>query len=241
MQSTSKTDPGQPRKRDPLVGTLLVLTFTTGIVDAVSFIGLGRVFTANMTGNVVFVAFALAGVEWLSAERSLAALGTFAVGAIIAGRLTTAMRERPLRQWLTRAAAIESACLLAAAGCGFALDLETQSPGWALYGVIGLTAVAMGFRNATVLKLAVPDLKTTVLTLTITGMASDSRLAGGPDTRLARRTMSVVALFAGGGAGAWLLLEFGVAVPLLVMAACVIAATAWTAMDPSSAEPLKKK
>src|SRR2546425_12582849 len=65
---------------------LLVLTVTTGLIDAVSVLGLGRVFTANMTGNVVFLGFALARVPGFSAVRSLAALAAFLAGAVIGGR-----------------------------------------------------------------------------------------------------------------------------------------------------------
>src|SRR5438309_11844799 len=66
---------------------LVVLTITTGLIDAVSVLGLGRVFTANMTGNIVFLGFALAGVPDFSARRSLAALAAFLIGAVIGGRL----------------------------------------------------------------------------------------------------------------------------------------------------------
>src|SRR2546421_12994029 len=66
---------------------LLVLTVTTGLIDAVSVLGLGRVFTANMTGNVVFLGFALARVPGFSAVRALAALAAFLAGAVIGGRL----------------------------------------------------------------------------------------------------------------------------------------------------------
>ena len=55
-----------------LAVALLVLTFSTGLIDAVSFVGLGKVFTANMTGNVVFLGFAIAGVAGLSFWRSVA-------------------------------------------------------------------------------------------------------------------------------------------------------------------------
>jgi len=47
--------------RHPLSLTLRVLTFTTGLVDAVSYLGIGHVFTANMTGNIVFLGFGIAG------------------------------------------------------------------------------------------------------------------------------------------------------------------------------------
>jgi uncharacterized membrane protein YoaK (UPF0700 family) len=66
---------------------LLVLTSVTGIVDAVSYVALGHVFTANMTGNVVMLGFAIAGVRSLSAARSLAALFCFFAGATFGGRV----------------------------------------------------------------------------------------------------------------------------------------------------------
>src|SRR5258708_21279107 len=66
---------------------LLGMTAVTGLVDAVSFLSLGRVFTANMTGNVVILAFATARVPGLSIARSLAALSAFLVGAIFGGRI----------------------------------------------------------------------------------------------------------------------------------------------------------
>src|ERR1700693_2517619 len=66
---------------------LLGMTTVTGLVDAVSFLSLGRVFTANMTGNIVLLAFATAHVSGLSIARSLTALLAFLVGAIIGGRV----------------------------------------------------------------------------------------------------------------------------------------------------------
>src|SRR3977135_2822359 len=73
----------------PVIATLFGLTFVTGLIDAVSFLGLGHVFTANMTGNVVFVGFALGGAADLSVLRSLAALGAFASGSGVGGVVTS--------------------------------------------------------------------------------------------------------------------------------------------------------
>ena len=75
------TNTQRPSTPDLLVPTLLLLTATTGLVDAVAFLGLGRVFTANMTGNVVFLAFAIAGVKGLSISVSVLALVCFLAGA----------------------------------------------------------------------------------------------------------------------------------------------------------------
>src|SRR5579863_5196761 len=78
---------------------LLGMTATTGIVDAVSLLALGHVFTANMTGNVVFLGFALAGAQGFSIARSSMALIAFLLGAAARGRLATRMTSRPLHYW----------------------------------------------------------------------------------------------------------------------------------------------
>ena len=83
------------------------------------------------------------------------------------------------------------------------------------YLVIALTAVAMGLRNSVVRKLAVPDLTTTVLTLTIAGLAADSSLAGGDNPRWQRRGAAILAILCGAAAGASMV-HYSVAVPLVV-------------------------
>src|SRR5919199_100875 len=74
-----------PSRPDPLPMVLVVLTVTTGLVDAVSVLGLGRVFTANMTGNVVFLGFASVGVPGFSVARAVVSLVGFVVGALLGG------------------------------------------------------------------------------------------------------------------------------------------------------------
>ena len=179
---------------DRLPYVLLALTLVTGVVDAVSFLALGHVFTANMTGNVVFMGFAAAGASGLSLVRSGVALVAFLAGAVAGGRLASR------RGWPAQAFGLEAALLLlaafAAAGIG-----PPENPAF-VYLVIILTGVAMGVRNATVRKLAVPDLTTTVLTLTLTGIAADSTLAGGNNPRWQRRAASVLLMFAGAAIGA---------------------------------------
>src|ERR1700692_3595662 len=71
----------------PVMATLFGLTFVTGLIDAVSVLGLGHVFTANMTGNVVFLGFALGGAPGFSITASFAAVGGFMCGALVGGRL----------------------------------------------------------------------------------------------------------------------------------------------------------
>lgn len=212
-----------PARDDALPLTLSALTFVTGLIDAVSFLGLGHVFTANMTGNVVFLAFAVAGAPGLSIPRSLTSLVAFLLGAAAGGRIGASM-SNARRRWLLTAAAVEAALLLAAAACSINFHVQTGTPAVSLYAVIILTALAMGLRNATVRRLAVPDMTTTVLTLTLTGLAADSSPAGGDNSRVGRRVASVLLMFAGAAIGA-LLLNHSLALPLVLSGACVLTAT----------------
>jgi len=191
---------------------LYIATATTGLIDAISYLALGHVFTANMTGNVVFLAFAVAGAPGLSITRSLTALVSFLIGALIGGRAATRFSERVRPNWITTALIMESALLLVAtlAAIGF---LDSSGSSFPLYSIIVLTALAMGIRNATVRKMAIPDLTTTVLTLTITGLAADSRLAGGTRPRWGRRLLAVLLMFFGAAIGT-LLLKRSVVLPL---------------------------
>src|SRR5437016_7591794 len=142
-------------KKDPLPVALQVLTGVTGLVDAVSFLGLGHIFTANMTGNVVFLGFAAAGVPGLSVARSSTSLVAFLAGAALGGRLRVAMAGVSRRRWLLTFALAEAGLLVAAALGSIGFDIESAAPSSRLHAVIVLTAVAMGLRNATARRLAV--------------------------------------------------------------------------------------
>ncbi len=213
--------------KDGLLPPLLVgLTAVTGLVDAFSYLVLGHVFVANMTGNVVFLAFALAGTGGFSVLASIVAIASFAVGALAAGRLgrqLTSSRER-----LLGVAAAVQAVLLAAAVIMAALTAPPVPTGLR-YALIVVLAAAMGVQNGTARKLAVPDLTTTVLTLTITGVAADGPLAGATGARVARRLISVAAMLLGALVGALLVLHVRIVFPL-VIALVILVAVALTAV-----------
>jgi len=211
-----------PSSERTLLPVLFGLTFSTGIVDAASFLGLGHVFTANMTGNVVFLSFALAGAPGMSVSRSSTALAGYLAGAVLGGRLTKAIRSGPRDRCLAVACAAEAALLFAALGASLGSSAASSGHAGRLSVVIVLTALAMGVRNAAIRSLGVPDMSTTVLTLTITGLAADSTPAGGDNPRWRRRVGSVLAMAAGAAAGA-LLLRHSLARPL---AACGVIACA---------------
>jgi uncharacterized membrane protein YoaK (UPF0700 family) len=186
------------------------------------------VFTANMTGNVVFLGFAAAGAEGLSIGRSMTALAAFLAGAVVGGRLAVVISSGPRHRWTGAAFGLEAALLVGAAATAVAVSQRaSSSDATGLYAIIIFTGLAMGVRSATVRKLSLPDLTTTVLTLTLAGLAADSTLAGGSNRGWARRTASVVTMFAGAAVGAWLL-RYSIALPLavtsLVSGACALAA-----------------
>jgi uncharacterized membrane protein YoaK (UPF0700 family) len=201
--------------RHPLSRTLLVLTFTTGLVDAVSYLGVGHVFTANMTGNIVFLGFGIAGSGGLPVVAPLISLASFLGGAGSGGLLAQRMGERHA-QHIARALSIEALLLSLAAILAAAVKVRANMASGDA--VIALLAFAMGARNATIRGVAVPDLTTTVLTMTLTGLAADSQLFGGSGQGSVRRATAVFAMLLGALAGA-LLLKTSVFVPLGIAAA----------------------
>src|SRR5271165_7198652 len=215
------SEPDRPPQ--PLIVTLAALTVVSGMLDAVSFLGLGHVFIANMTGNVVLIGFAAAGAPGFSFMASLCALGCFLAGAVMAGRL--AQRVRPQRTLLLMAMALEAACTAVAAVV--AATATSVGTGWARFAAIALLAFGVGLRNAVVRRLRVPDMSTTVLTTTLTGLASDSSLAGGTNPDASRRITSVVCQFGGALVGALLVLHAGAAWSLAVAAGLVVCSAAY--------------
>ncbi len=204
----------EPRDDRALMTGLLALTVATGLVDAASFLGLGRIFTANMTGNIVLLGFSLGGAPGFSAPALLTSLGAFLVGAAVGGRLAVHLGIRRSR-WLGVAFGVETG--LVAVAALLAIGLHVDPSGARLYAVITVLGLAMGIRNSTVRKLAVPDLTTTVLTLTLTGLAADSPPGGSPAVRPLRRVAAVVAMLLGALVGASLI-DHALALPLAAAA-----------------------
>ncbi|MEW2302650.1 YoaK family protein [Streptomyces sp. NPDC006655] len=211
-----------PNRDDPetrgvrLVVVLLALMTVSGLIDAVSYLGLGHVFTANMTGNIVILGFAAAGAPGFSVPHSATSLACFVVGATVGGRVAGRFGGGSRRTW-TRVILVAEAALLA----GSAVLAFVRPPSAATtYSLIALTAFAMGLRNANVRKLGVPDLTaTTVVTTTLTGLVSESRFGDATSSRSRRRATAVLALVGGAVLGAWLVLHHGLGIPLLAAAA----------------------
>lgn len=223
MQSAnSTTDVGtltQDARHGPLPLLLIALTVVTGLVDAVSYLKLGHVFVANMTGNVVLLGFAAAGDSDFSAAVSLVAIGSFLLGALAAGRLGSSTGEHRGR---FLALALYTQVSVVAAAFVVSLASPDISAGIPAYALVVLLAFAMGLQNAAARRLGVPDMTTTVLTMTFTGLAADSRFAGGANPNVGRRLVAIAAMLIGATLGAVLTLHVGVSTALAVAVALLL-------------------
>jgi uncharacterized membrane protein YoaK (UPF0700 family) len=212
--------PGRTGKHGPLPSLLVSMTLVTGLVDAFSYLILGHVFVANMTGNVVFLGFALAGAAGFSITASLAAIAAFAAGALLGGRLTA--RHSDHRARLHSSAAAAQAAFLAASVILAITSGSTPAAGYR-YALITALGICMGIQNAAARAIAVPDLTTTVLTLTITGIAADSSLAGRAGSKAGRRLVPVATMLAGALLGAALIRHGQAYDPLVIALATILA------------------
>lgn len=188
------------RTDGPLPALLLLLTFVTGVVDSVSFFSLGRVFVANMTGNVAFVGFALAGAPGFAAATSLDALGAFALGSVVGGQL-----GRMLGRHRGRLLAAGSGTQMLLVAAATAMTAARGQSNALQYSMIALLAAGMGVQNAAVRKLGVADLSTTVLTQAIAALFIGEPMLRGPGT--ARRIFSICFMLCGALVGSLVLLR----------------------------------
>ena len=193
----------QPVSTDRLhLWLMLTLTFSTGVVDAVGFLGLDQVFTGNMTGNVVLLGMAIAGGSDLPVLRPALALLFFMVGAVIGGRV---LRKAP-EGWSGRTSLTFLTVAVLIGGLAVFTALVDVTADHLLGSITTSSlALAMGIQAATAKRLKVAEITTVVVTSTITGLASDSRLAGGKSPFWARRALAISLILLGALVGAALL------------------------------------
>ena len=201
----------EARRSAPIM--LFVLTFVTGLLDAVTYLGLGHVFAANQTGNVIVLGFALVGAGQISVTGALGSFASFVLGAAFSG-WTTPRLERTLRSWTRVMFGLEAGLLVVAAG------LSAASPIFETV-VVGILAFAMGMRNVTLIHLGLGSVSTTVLTTTLASLAGSGLMHG--NWQVVRpRLGAVLAMLLGAVSGA-LLVPYGVLAVLGLAAALTIA------------------
>lgn len=221
MTETKAGQAADPAVRDAAklhLRLMLALTFATGIVDAVGYLGLDRVFTANMTGNVVILGMGLAGADDLPVVGPALALAAFMLGAVVGGRTLRGHTG----SWTTAASWLFGAVGMVVLALGASLMLWTDPPEAALLSVTGVLGGVMGVQAAAARAIGVKDVTTVVITSTITGLSMDSRLAGGSGDLWGRRAAAVLLMLAGAGVGA-LLLRANLGLGLVVAAAVCLA------------------
>jgi uncharacterized membrane protein YoaK (UPF0700 family) len=216
------------RQLPPLIAGIYVITSICGMLDAACYLGLGQVFAEIMTGNLVYLAFAI-GTKGTGSNLPvlpyIIALGAFAGGAVFGGRLVRmrstlgSHRFAFVAEWVVLAAAV-----------GATLIVHPHFHGNSRFVVIGILAFGMGIQNAAVRKWGIPDLATNVMTLTMTGLIMNTRLAGGDNDRAGRRATSIGIFTVSAIFGAFLvrygvlgpqvaaLVIFTVALPILLQA-----------------------
>jgi uncharacterized membrane protein YoaK (UPF0700 family) len=212
-------DPARSELRVTLV--LLALTATTGAVDAVTFIGLGRAFAALATGNVLLLSFGIANAPGIPVAQPAEALGAFIVGVAAAHAVIVPMARRGWR-WFVIALGCEVALLFVAAAYTVILAGSGSLPQHDVAIAVVLLAGAMGWRTRAIVEARIPDMPTTSAQVGLAKALSDIlsfRVAAEREPRLARarRISTVVGLFAGGLIGA-LLLRLGPGPALLCVA-----------------------
>ena len=203
------------------LGLMLALTFSTGVIDAVGYLGLDRVFTGNMTGNVVILGMALAGADDLPIVGPVIALVLFMLGALIAGRTL-----RPVAAgWSGRSTVLFTlvgVVILAAAVPLLVLDDPAEPVKLAVTGALGL---AMGLQAGAARHIGVKDVTTVVVTSTLVGLAFDSKFAQGTGQPWKRRAGAVLLIGLGAFAGALLLnvhIGVGMAVAAVITLVCAL-------------------
>jgi uncharacterized membrane protein YoaK (UPF0700 family) len=179
---------------------LLVLTAATGAIDGVSYLALDRVFTGNMTGNVLFIGFGLVGVAGVPVLNNLVALLAFMLGAVtgarVAGRSAKTVRLRRSGLLLI----MVNAVLVLALGAAWLALGKIGTP--VMIAITGLLALLLGAQAAALKPIGIRDLSTVVVTMTMVNLSTDSRAAGGPGAAWFRRLAAIVAMGLGALAAA---------------------------------------
>jgi uncharacterized membrane protein YoaK (UPF0700 family) len=215
------SDPGWPEREYSTA--LLVLTAATGAIDGVSYLALDRVFTGNMTGNVLFIGFGLVGVQGIPVLNNLIALLTFMLGAVIGSRVTRhGVGEVRLPRASLVVLMIGTLLVLLLAGVWLAVG-EIGTP--VMIVITGVLALLLGAQAAAVKHIGIRDLSTVVVTMTMVNLASDSRIAGGRGASWFRRVAAIVTMGLGALASAAVTLHLGGAYALVLAGLVMAGAT----------------
>jgi uncharacterized membrane protein YoaK (UPF0700 family) len=214
----------KPQQARLMLLAMLALTFVTGIVDAVGFLALDRVFAGNMTGNIVVLGLGLAGADGLPVLGPAVALAAFTVGSLVAGSvLEFGRRKAPAKGWHHRVTVLLSLGAVVLTGLTAATALTGQHPSTDMQVLLAAaTAAVMGLQAVVARTLAVKDMTTVVVTSTLASLAGETWPSGTTSVLLNRRAAAIAAIFLGALTGA-LLLQLHIALPFGAAASITVA------------------
>ncbi|MDO3401476.1 YoaK family protein [Mycolicibacterium neoaurum] len=202
-----------PRRRLALIATI-VLTYVTGIVDAVGFLALDRVFTGNMTGNIVILGMGVAGADDLPVLGPAIALGAFTAAAFLAGLVLRASQKG----WQHRVTVLLTVGAVTLAALSVLAGLDDHSGPVLPIVMAATTAAVMGSQAMVARTVAVADMTTVVVTSTLASLAGETWTTPGSGVLWNRRFAAIATIFAGAVTGA-LLLRWHIAAPFALSAA----------------------
>jgi uncharacterized membrane protein YoaK (UPF0700 family) len=204
------------------------LTLSSGAVDSISFLGLGKVFTAFMTGNVAFLGMGIAGNPAPRIVSVLASMAAFAVGIYIATTITSSDEKKSGVIWSPRTTIVLGVSLLAHLGFVAIWFANNGRPGAnAIPILLAVWALAMGLQSGAVRKLHVEGIFTTAATGTFMVLASDVVNWKKTVDERRRARFVLISLVIGATAGAYLFFHapiFAPVLPLVVTAGVVLTA-----------------
>ena len=203
------------RRLDALVA---VLAMTAGATDAISFLGLGGVFSSVMTANMVLLGLSARDLSGPLALHTAAALAGYIAGALAASRATAPAARRPAPVF---AVLVAEGIVLACVAAGWEIDGAHPS-GAAQVALLAGAAAAMGIQAAAVRALAIPGITTTYMTGMLTGILADLAAPAGP--AVGSRLRLLATLIAGAVAGGITYAQAPRIAPLIPLAvlACAI-------------------
>jgi uncharacterized membrane protein YoaK (UPF0700 family) len=140
-----------------------------GSADAAGYLGLGKVFTANMTGNIVLLGIALSEGRSADTWRTLFSLLAFVIGTCAGGWMCRSVTKK--EQWpaqVTRVISCEAALLLTYAI--FSVFISPDERASLVYPFIALLGLSMGLQGAAASHIGIPGVVTTVVTGTLTSL-----------------------------------------------------------------------
>ncbi|HEY4027957.1 MAG TPA: YoaK family protein [Candidatus Dormibacteraeota bacterium] len=213
---------------------LIALTAAAGWADTIAYLGLGRVFTANMTGNLVLLGLAVGQLQVSSAERAGAAFAGFVAGGLLGSRLTAKAASHPWHPRVNITLGAEAAVLIVFSALWWTGAERSQA---GLDTLIGLSALGMGLQTAAVRRLALAGVSTTFVTGTLSNLVAGLAALRFTD-EWTRQAAVLVALPAGAVVGAAIWSRWpapAASGPAALVTAVTLAAA--LAMRPARSEP----